>query len=110
MKKITEENTKIECTAIVGAEMTEKQQKRLRALYKESDIEAMRYMYEFLKDNHNSEMLELLNRMSALYWGITYLGWWKVDAISKEYRDGIQKLLNYFGIKTTLELKVRCIY
>ena len=41
-------------------EMTREQKQKLCDIYNGSDIEALDYMYEFLKDNHNPEMLELI--------------------------------------------------
>ena len=65
---------------------------------------SFRDMYEFLKDNHNPEMLELLDRVHTLNMETT-LGWGREDYTSeeaKEYFDGKWKLLNYFGIKSDL--------
>lgn len=84
--------------------MTREQQEKLCGIYNESDIEAFNYMYEFLKDNHNPEMLELLDRVHTLNMETT-LGWGKEDYTSEEaeeYYEGRWKLLNYFGIKSNL--------
>ena len=89
-------------TVIVEAEMTKEQQQKLCDIYNASDIEAFNYMYEFLKDNHNPEMLELLDRVHTLNMETT-LGWGREDYTSEEadeYYDGKWKLLNYFGIKS----------
>lgn len=98
------EHNGIEYIVNVETEMTKEQQEKLCAIYNASDIEALDYMYEFLKDNHNSEMLELLDRVHTLNMETT-LGWGKENYTSeeaKEYFDGKWKLLNYFGIKSDL--------
>ena len=56
----------LESEVNIMAEMTREQQEKLCGIYSASDIEALDYMYEFLKDNHNPEMLELLDRVHTL--------------------------------------------
>lgn len=68
----------------------------------ENDIEVFKYMYKFLQDNHNPEMLELLDRVHTLNME-TDLGWGNEPATaeeSEEYFNGKWKLLNYFGVKS----------
>ena len=77
---------------------------KLCDIYNGSDIEALDYMYEFLKDNHNPEMLELLDRVHTLNMETT-LGWGREDYTteeSEEYFNGKWELLNYFGIKSNM--------
>ena len=86
----------------VEAEMTKEQQRKLCDIYNESDMEAFEYMYKFLQDNHNPEMLELLDRVHTLNME-TSLGWGNEPATaeeSEEYFNGKWKLLNYFGVKS----------
>ena len=89
---------------IFMGELTREQQQELCDIYNRCDIEAFDYMYKFLKDNHNPEMLELLDRVHTLNMKTT-LGWGREDYTEKEfneYFDGKWKLLNYFGIKSNL--------
>lgn len=79
--------------------MTKKQRQKLCDIYNRSDIEALNYMYEFLKDNHNPQMLELLNRIRTLNVEATS-GWGEKDYT--EYFNGKWKLLKYFGIKNNM--------
>lgn len=84
--------------------MTKKQRQKLCDIYNKSDINALDYMYEFLKDNHNPEMLELLDKVRTLNIETT-LGWGEKDYTpeeSEKYFNGKWKLLNYFGIKSNM--------
>lgn len=82
--------------------MTKEQRQKLCEIYNESDVKTfLDYLYEFLKDNHNPEMLELLDRVNTLNMETT-LGWGRedyTDEESKELFDSKWKLLNYFGIR-----------
>ena len=82
--------------------MNHDQQEKLCDIYNGSDIDALDYMYEFLKDNENPKMLNLLNRIRSLNID-TKLGWGDKDFTyeeSEEYYEGKWKLLNYFGLKS----------
>ena len=84
--------------------MTREQKQKLCDIYNGSDIEALDYMYEFLKDNHNPEMLELLDRVHTLNMETSF-GWVREDYTpeeSEEYFNGKWKLLKYFGIKSNM--------
>lgn len=82
--------------------MTKEQQQELCDIYNNSDIDALNYMYDFLQDNHNPQMLELLDKIHTLNMETT-LGWGREDCTSEEadeYYEGKWKLLNYFGISS----------
>jgi hypothetical protein len=81
------------------ADLTYDEKKELCDIYNNSDIEALIYMKERLKDNE--KLLSLCNRLTDLNEN-TKIGWGNEDYSGKEldeYYEGKWKLLNHFGIR-----------
>lgn len=92
----------IEIIDAASNKMTKEQQQKLCDIYNEKGIaDALAYMSEFLKDNHNPAMLNILDRINTLYTETT-LGNGREDYTKEEYDEynfGKAILFNYFDVK-----------